>query len=87
MFGLFFMSLSLLVIGSIPGSVLAELNKWTQTMLSVCVLIGSAICIFGIIRGTRFYKPNGDLRVSYSIGQYGIISICFSMFIYVGAVV
>lgn len=84
MFGLFFLSLSLLIIGPIPGSVL---DKWTQIMLSVCTLVGSLICIVGIVLGTRVFRPKADIRICYQIGQWGIVSICASMFFYVIGVI
>ena len=87
MFGLFFLSLSLLVIGPIPDSTLAGMDDWTQIMLSVCVLVGSLICIVGILLGTRIFRPKADIRICYQIGQWGIVSICISMLFYVIGVV
>lgn len=87
MFGLFFLSLSLLMVGPIPGSVLADMSAWTQAMLAVCNLVGSTICISGIMLGTRFFRPKTDIRVCYQIGEWGIVSICSSMFFYVLGVI
>lgn len=85
--GLFFMSMSLLIIGPIPGSVLGELDGWTQQTLTACVLLGSFICIAGFLTGTRVFRPKADIRIAYQIGKYGLISIAFAMGFYAVAVI
>lgn len=85
--GLIPLAFSLLIVGPVPESTLDYTPFWTQVALAVGILVGSSICLFGIIRGTKLYKPEGDIRVSYAIAKWGILSNAFAMAFYVVSVV
>jgi hypothetical protein len=81
--GLISFAFSLLIVGPIPNTTLANTDFWSQQLLAACVIVGSSTCLLGTIRGTRLYKPDGDIRISYSIAKWGILSNAFSMVFYV----
>ena len=73
--GLFFSGLY--VIGTPEdSSVAAKMPDWADNMLGLAILFGSGLCLWGAARGTRWCKPDADLRESYKAEIAGLIVIC-----------
>lgn len=87
MFGLFIWSMSLLTIGPIPNSVIDELTDYTQIILSLCIFVGSSVCIVGIFIGTRFIPWIKDIRLAFKFALWGMPAIVGSVGTYVWAVI
>lgn len=56
MCALFCVALSMMYIGPVPNSAISTLSPYTQSVLSLCMFVGSAICLYGAMLGS-FVDP------------------------------
>jgi hypothetical protein len=87
MIGLMLVSLSLLITGPIPTSVIAELNTTTQNMLACVIFIGSVMCLIGAASATKYFRPNADIRSALGLGVGGSIPVAAAIEVYFIAIV
>lgn len=82
MAALFCWSLSLLLAGPVRYSIIEELSDFTQNWLAVLIFLGSACNLAGALLGTRFVKPDADLRTCFALGILGSPFIAAAVEVY-----
>jgi hypothetical protein len=84
--GLWITSLSLILVGPVPNSTISNLNVFTQMSMAVVMFLGSTAKIIGFLRGTRFLRPDADIRDSYLIAMWAILATNTGLSVYVIAI-
>jgi len=82
MIGLAMVSLSILIAGPVPTSVIADLSWTTQQLLASVIFIGSVMCIIGSSMCSKYFFPFADQRSAYAWGIGGSISTAISVELY-----
>lgn len=69
--GLMLPSMSIILQGPTPNSVLADMPTWLQIAMCGCIFGGCGIKLHGALTGSRFYFPRTSLTTSYRWGYTG----------------
>lgn len=69
--GLIMPSLSIILQGPVPNSVLEDMSNQLQVSMCVCIFIGCSIKLHGALSGSRWYFPHTTLRSAYKYGYIG----------------
>lgn len=86
MVGLFLTSASMLIVGPVPNSTISNLNYFTQQSMALVMWLGSGMCIYGFLCGTRCFRPKADIRDSYLMAKWSMAAIGVSLGTYVVAI-
>lgn len=69
--GLMMPSLSIILQGPVPNSVLEDMSNHLQVSMCVCIFLGCGIKLHGALSGSRWYFPNTTLKSAYRYGYIG----------------
>lgn len=69
--GLMFPCLSIVLRGPSPTSFLSSMDNVTQIAMCAMIFTGLAICLHGMILGSRWYFPHATLVRCYRKAMYG----------------
>lgn len=86
MMGLWMTSTSMILVGPVPNSTISNLNTFTQVSMACVLWIGSALCIFGYLSGTRHFRRKTDLRDCYQLAKWSVPAIGVSLGTYVWSI-
>lgn len=71
LFGLICSTLSIMLQGPIPNSILEGMSEQLQVMMCFCIFGGCGIKLHGALAGRRFWFPNMTLQRCYQLGYTG----------------
>lgn len=69
--GLMLPSLSIVLQGPTPNSVLEDMGDGLQITMCAAIFIGCGIKLHGVLSGSRWYFPKADLKTCYRWGYTG----------------
>lgn len=69
--GLMCPTLSIVLNGPVPNSVLEDMPEWLQIWMCAFIFIGCGMKLHGILSGLKYYFPNTGVKHSYSWGVRG----------------
>lgn len=80
--GLMLPSMSIILQGPTPSSVLQDMPTGLQIGMCACIFIGCGIKLHGALAGSRFYFPHADLKTCYRWGYTGAPMATMGSFVY-----
>jgi hypothetical protein len=80
--GLMLPSLSIILQGPTPNSVLEDMPTGLQLAMCACIFIGCGIKLHGALSGSRWYLPRTPLKTSYRWGYTGAPAATMGAFVY-----
>lgn len=80
--GLILPSLSIVLIGPVPSSALANMPPNLQIGMCACIFGGCATKLHGALSHTRFWFPNTPIRRCYQIGYSGAPAASAGLLVY-----
>lgn len=86
MFSLFSGGLIMAIGGPIHPSTIDAMSADVQRVMSLVLCLGTGTCIFGFTSGTRYFRPNADLRECYRLAVVATPSNVATLAVYAMAV-
>ena len=80
--GLMLPSLSIVLRGPVPNSVLADMPENLQIGMCACIFGGCSIKVHGALSGSRWYFPHTSLEQSYRWGYAGAPAATMGLWVY-----
>lgn len=80
--GLVLTSLSVIILGPSPSSVIRDMTDSLQIAMCVCIFSGCLLELFGAVAHSRFFFPRMKLKTCYQIGVAGAPLASSGLFVY-----